>query len=60
MKFKSYFHRRDAKSAEDNAFMFAVERTANIKVKPPYTEKILSALLSEFKMAISCPKGIDF
>ena len=40
--------------------MFAVERTANIKVKPPYTEKTLSALLSEFKMATSCPKGIDF
>ncbi len=30
-KFKSLFHHGDAESAEDNDFVFAVERTSNIK-----------------------------
>ena len=55
----SFFHRKDAEGAEDYDFMFAVERprlmdgiqaTANIKVNPPNTEKILSALLSKFTL----------
>jgi hypothetical protein len=40
--------------------MFAVERTANIKANPPYTEKILSALLSEFNIPTYYPKGMYF
>jgi hypothetical protein len=40
--------------------MFAVERTANIKVNPPLTEKILSALLCEFNIPTYCPKGMYF
>jgi hypothetical protein len=37
LKFKGFFHRRDAESAKDNDFMFTVERTVNIKVNPPHT-----------------------
>jgi hypothetical protein len=45
LKIKGFFHRKDAKSAEENDFMFAVERprlmvgmqaTANIKFNPPF------------------------
>jgi hypothetical protein len=40
-KLKSFFHRRAAKGAEDRFCMFAVERTANIKINEPQTKKIL-------------------
>ncbi len=40
--------------------MFAVERTANIKGNPPYTENILNTLLSGYNMPPSCPKGMNY
>ena len=50
MKTQNFIHRKGAKSAEDIRFMFAAERTANIKDDPIKVHEIVYVLKSENNM----------
>jgi len=60
IKTQNLIHRRGAKSAEDICFMFAAERTANIKDNPPKVQEIAYELKSENSMRYHCLKEMCF
>jgi hypothetical protein len=54
------FHRIDAKYAENICFMFAVEKTANIKGNSPQSQEIAYMGRTEKSKRTFFPKGVCF